>query len=128
MAKCACRYKGPIQIVSCAEHNAAAKNLNRAQAMITKLELKLETERDNYQEAVKNFSATALDLRSDLDGANLRLKNILDAWKDCRGFLGAFQDGPASPTPDRCGIVVHANKEAKEALEKLAQAINPQST
>jgi len=44
--KCACRYDGPVQVVSCAEHNVAAKNLNKAQAMIAKLELVHKQERD----------------------------------------------------------------------------------
>ena len=122
---CGCRYDGPLQIVSCADHNAAAKNLNRAQVMITRLELKLETERRNYQEAIKNLAAASLDLRSDLDCANLRLKEIRTAWKEGgKYFSGTFKDGPASPTPDREGIIVHETKEGREALLKLAEAIN----
>ena len=39
---CGCRYKGPIQILSCPEHNVAAKNLNVAQAMIARLENEIE--------------------------------------------------------------------------------------
>lgn len=89
--KCACRYDGPIQIVSCAEHNAAEKNLNRAQVMITRLEIKLE--------------------------------KIRQAWRDCKYFVGSFNDGPASPTPDREGIVVRESKEARESLLHLSETI-----
>jgi len=101
--KCACRYKGPIQVVSCAEHNVAAKNLNKAQAMIAELEL--------------------------------RVLKIQEAWKVCR--FGTFEDGPASPTPDRCGVTinfggdkvtVHEGKEAKEAILNLAAAIRGEGT
>lgn len=96
--RCACRYKGPIQIVSCAEHNVAAKNLNKAQAMIAKLELRIE--------------------------------KIKQAWKACR--FGTFEDGPASPTPDRCGITVnfgddkvtvHEGKLGQDTILKLDAAI-----
>ena len=50
---CGCRYDGPVQVLSCGEHNAAAKNLNRAQAMLSKLEL----ERDHLKQALENIQA-----------------------------------------------------------------------
>jgi hypothetical protein len=76
----------------------AAKNLNTAQAMITKLELRIE--------------------------------RIKEAWAACR--FGTFEDGPASPTPDRCGITinfgdgkvtVHEGKLGRETILKLSDAI-----
>lgn len=39
---CGCRYDGPVQVVSCADHNAAAKNLNRAQAVLLGQERELD--------------------------------------------------------------------------------------
>jgi hypothetical protein len=101
--KCGCRYEGPVQTVSCAKHNAPAKNLNKAQAVITKLELRIE--------------------------------KIQKAWKACR--FGTFQDGPASPTPDRCGIAinfgddkvtVHEGKLGRDAILKLGAAIRGDET
>lgn len=39
-----CVYEGPVQVTPCKNpfHNAAAKNLDRAQVMINKLEIKIE--------------------------------------------------------------------------------------
>lgn len=97
--KCGCRYEGPVQVFTCsAEHNVPAKNLNKIQAIMTKLELRLE--------------------------------KIQKAWKVCR--FGTFKDGPASPTPNRCGITinfggnkvtVHEGKDAVEAILNLGAAI-----
>jgi hypothetical protein len=39
--KCGCVYDGPVQAVSCGQHNAAAKNLDRAQVMLTKKEIEI---------------------------------------------------------------------------------------
>jgi len=48
---CGCEYDGPVQVLSCGEHNVAAKNLNKAQGMITRLEM----ERDQLQEKIKEL-------------------------------------------------------------------------
>lgn len=61
---------------------------------------------------------------------SIRLAKIEKAWKACR--FGTFEDGPASPTPDRCGITinfgddkvsVHEGKLGREAILKLGAAI-----
>ena len=39
---CGCRFRGPVQILTCGEHNVAAKNLNRAQALLTKAEIRIQ--------------------------------------------------------------------------------------
>lgn len=47
--KCGCVYDGPVQAVSCGRHNAAAKNLDRAQVMLTQKEIEIH----HLQEALK---------------------------------------------------------------------------
>ena len=49
--ECGCTYNGPIQIMPCSpDHNVAAKNLNKAQAMITQLELEGDRLRTKIEE------------------------------------------------------------------------------
>lgn len=42
---CGCQYDGPVQVLCCGAHNVAAKNVDRAQVMINKLEIKIEKAR-----------------------------------------------------------------------------------
>lgn len=67
---CGCKYKGPIQIVSCGEHNAAAKNLDRAQAMITRLEMSVEELKNN----VEHLEAESEKLCSENDSIQEKLE------------------------------------------------------
>ena len=46
-----CKYEGPIQVVSCAEHNVAAKNLNKAQALL----MTASMERDQCRDVLAKF-------------------------------------------------------------------------
>ena len=46
---CGCTYDGPVQVLTCPDHNVAARNLNRAQAMLVTVEL----ERDRYKGQVE---------------------------------------------------------------------------
>lgn len=39
---CGCRYDGPVQVLCCVDHNVAARNLNRAQAMLVGTEVENE--------------------------------------------------------------------------------------
>jgi len=48
---CGCEYDGPIQVLPCSpDHNVAAKNVNKAQAIITQLELERDRLRARVEE------------------------------------------------------------------------------
>lgn len=47
--KCGCVYDGPVQVVTCGKHNVAAKNLDRAQVMLTQKEIEIH----HLREALK---------------------------------------------------------------------------
>ena len=46
---CGCQYDGPVQVLTCGAHNVAAKNVDRAQVMINKLEIKIEKARQKLK-------------------------------------------------------------------------------
>ena len=52
-----------------------------------------------------------------------RVTRVLLAWKKAALFLGCFEDGPASRTPERKGITVIDSAEARRSLMDLATAI-----
>jgi hypothetical protein len=53
---CGCTYDGPFQLKVCSpEHNAAAKNLNKAQALLTKA----ETDRDKWKRKAEEWERMA---------------------------------------------------------------------
>jgi hypothetical protein len=38
---CGCEYDGPVQVLTCGSHNAAAKNVDRAQVMINERDMEI---------------------------------------------------------------------------------------
>lgn len=40
--RCGCTYDGPVQVLTCGEHNVAAKNLDRAQVLIVEAGIERE--------------------------------------------------------------------------------------
>lgn len=55
---CGCQYDGPVQTVSCADHNVAAKNLDKAQAMIMKFELAHKRECEDLLARIRELEET----------------------------------------------------------------------
>lgn len=51
------------------------------------------------------------------------LQRIQQAWREASKFLGTFEDGPASKTPDRKGVTVNESPEARTALLELSNAM-----
>ena len=51
------------------------------------------------------------------------LQRIQRAWREASRFLGTFEEGPASKTPDRKGITVSESPEARTALLELTNAM-----
>ena len=39
--RCGCAYDGPVQVLTCARHNVAAKNLDRAQVLLNQAEIRV---------------------------------------------------------------------------------------
>ena len=52
-----------------------------------------------------------------------KLKQVYRAWRGCSGFLGTFEDGPASLTPDRKGVTVSDSPGAFDALSKFGSVM-----
>jgi len=82
-----------------------------------------DEEIDRLSQALSRAETELSKMKGDRSVAIARIVEVWAAWKVASVLLGICEDGPASPTADRCGVAVHVDPYTRRALERLDATI-----